>query len=162
GPRRYAKLANADLVFLLDPGLTAKALAEYRSRTVWTGLDAAQVDRLEYRYKDNPFILERADNTWRLAGKSDAKVNAEAVEQALDALAGLKAAQHVEDQSKELPLYGLEPPDLVLEVQTRTGKRTLHIGRRQGETQRYYARVPEGGGTAVFVLAEQDAKRIVR
>jgi Domain of unknown function (DUF4340) len=163
GPHRYAKLANGSLVFLLDPSLTAKVLAEYRNRTVWPNLDAAQVERLEYRSKDQPFTLERVDNTWRLAGKPDAKVNAEAVQQALDALAGLKAAQYVEDQSKELPLYGLEPPELVLEIHTRTGKRTLHVGRRQGETQRYYARVPEGAGaTAVFVLGEGNAQRIVR
>jgi Domain of unknown function (DUF4340) len=163
GPRRYAKLASGNLVFLLDPGLTAKVLAEYRNRTVWPNLDAAQVERLEYRSKDQPFALERVDNTWRLTGKADAKVNAEAVQQALDALAGLKAAQYVEDQSKELPLYGLEPPELVLEIHTRTGKRALHVGRRQGETQRYYARVPEGAGaTAVFVLGEGDAQRVVR
>jgi hypothetical protein len=130
---------------------------------VWPNLDAAQVERLEYRSKDQPFTLERVDNTWRLAGKPDAKVNAEAVQQTLDALAGLKAAQYVEDQSKELPLYSLEPPELALEVQTRNGKRVLHVGRRQGDSQRYYARVPgDAPAAAVFVLGEGDAKRIVR
>ena len=66
------------------------------------------------------------------------------------------------DKDADLKLYGLEPPQLVLEIQTRTGSRVLHIGRPEGESKRRYARVPEASSSAVFIIAEADAARIVK
>jgi hypothetical protein len=162
GPRCYAKLATGDLVFLLDPSLTTKVLAEYRNRTPWSPVDAAQVERLSYGYARNPFVLEKVGNDWQVAGKPEIKVKPEAVRETLDALASLKVGRYVVDKGADLKLYGLEPPQLVLEIQLPTSKRILHVGRQEGESKRYYARVMEGSNTAVFVITEADAERIVR
>lgn len=160
GGRAYARLANSDLVFLLDPKLSERALGEFRTRSVWPALDASQVERITLQEGSRAVELEKSENAWKVVGKPDLAVNAEAVRELLDALAGLRAARYVEDRGAALKLYGLEPPQLVVEVQTRSGKRVLHVGRREGESQRRYARVPEGD--AVFTLAEADAARIVR
>jgi hypothetical protein len=163
GSRRYAKLANRDLVFVLDPQLSTKALGEYRSRTVWpTSLDASQIERLNYGGAAHPFVLEKIDSEWRVAGNTGAKINADAIRETLDALAGLRAARYVADTAGDLKLYGLEPPQLALEIQTPSGKRVLHIGRPEGESKRLYATMPGSGHGAVFVIAEADAQRIVR
>jgi hypothetical protein len=162
GPRCYAKLASSDLIFLLSPHLTAKVEAEYRTRTVWSPLDAAQIDKLSYGYAERPFVLEKVDNNWRVATKPDSRIKSEVIRETLDALAGLKAARYVVDKDAELKLYGLEPPQLVLEIQTPTGKRVLHIGRPEGESKRYYARVPEEGNSAVFVISEDNAGHIIK
>src|SRR5262249_5096685 len=69
GQRCYAKLANSDLVFLLNPDLTKKALAEYRNRNVFSALDSAQAERISFEYAQNPFVLEKTDNTWHVSGK---------------------------------------------------------------------------------------------
>src|SRR5262249_34201255 len=116
GTRRYAKLAANDLVFLLDPKLTAKAVGEYRSRNLGPSLDSAQVESLNFKYAKNPFVLEKVNNTWQVAGKPDAKIKSETVTETLDALARLKAERFVADKDADLKLYGLEPPDLVLEI----------------------------------------------
>jgi hypothetical protein len=97
-----------------------------------------------------------------VVGKPEVKVSTEAVSDALAALAGLRVERYVVDKGADLKLYGLEPPELVLEVQTPGGKKILHIGRPEGESKRYYARVPEKDQTDVFVIAEADAARIVR
>jgi hypothetical protein len=163
GPRCYAKLAAGDVVFLLDPPLTTKVLAEYRSRAVWPStLDAVQIDRLSYGHASTPFVLEKLGNDWHVAGQPDIKVKPEAVRDTLDALAGLKVARYVADRGAESQLYGLQPPQLALEIQTRSGKRVLHIGRPEGTSKRYYARVFEGSDSPVFIIAEVDAARIVR
>jgi hypothetical protein len=163
GPRCYAKLAGGDLVFLLDAALTSRFLGEYRSRTVWTGVDAAQVEQLRYGYPKQPFALSKVDNDWRVEGMPAAKVKTEAVTDALDALAGLKAARFVVDKATDFKPYGLAPPQLVVEVKLRGGvQKVLHIGRPEGGSKRYYARVVEGENAAVFIIAEADAKRIVR
>jgi Domain of unknown function (DUF4340) len=162
GSRCYAKLANGSLVFLLNPPLTSRVLGEYRSRTIWAPLDASQIERLSYGYLQNPFVLDRRENEWHVAGKPESKVKAEAVKDTLDALAGLKAARYVQDTSADRKLYGLEPPQLTLEIQTPAGKRILQIGRPEGESRRFYARVAESEQSPVFVISEADAGRIVR
>src|SRR5262249_17901254 len=162
GARHYAKLATGDLVVLLSPQMTTKVQGEYRSRSLWPPLDAAQIENVSYGHPDKSFVLEKGDNDWHVTGRPAAKVKAEAIRDTLDALAGLKAARYVVDRDAELKLYGLEPPQLVLEIQTRTGKRILHVGRPEGESRRYYAQVPEAGNTSVFILGEKDAARILR
>jgi hypothetical protein len=162
GPRCYAKLAAGDLVFLLDPRQTTQALAEYRSRTIWDPLDAAQVQALQYDYAGNSFTLQKSDNTWHFAGRPDLQVRPEAVTETLDALARLRPERYVVDRDADLKLYGLEPPQLVVEVQTPTGKRTLQIGRAEGASKRLYAHVPEPKHPGVFIIGENEAGQILR
>lgn len=162
GPRLYAKLATGDLVFLLDPKLSEQALGEYRSRTVWGPLDAAQVDVIRYGYAKDPFTLEKKGDAWQVAGKPDVKIVGETVSETLDALARLKPLRFVADKDPDLKLYGLEPPALVLEVTAPSGRRALHVGRTEGGSKRYYAKVWEGNHNAVFVLSEEDSGLIVR
>jgi hypothetical protein len=161
--RTYAQLAGNDLVFLLKPKLSTQVLAEYRQRAVWTvPPDAAQVETVHFGYSANPFTLEKVGPGWLVNGKPDLKVNTRAVNDALAALAGLKIDHYVADRGADLALYGLDKPQLILEVQTLTGKRVLHIGRPEGESKRYYALTPDRNKDAVFVLPESDCAKIVR
>lgn len=163
GLRRYAKLGKGDAVFLLDAALSRRAVAEYRNRDVWPlPLDAVQIDRLTYTRGGDSFTLQKQGESWSVAGKPDSKVRAETIRETLDALASVKVARYHTDQGADLKLFGLEPPQVVLEIQTPTGKRTLHIGRPEGESKRVYARVHDEKRPEVFVLAEQDIARIVR
>jgi hypothetical protein len=159
----YAKLANSDLVFTLDPNLSKQAEAEFRSRTVWPApVDAVQIEHIHFGGQ-SPFTLEKVDNVWKIAGKSDAKVNEEAVKELLDGLAGLKSTRFVADKTTDFKLYGLDPSERTIELQTPAGKRTLLIGRQEGESKRYYARVPEGDAAqAVFILGENEARKILK
>jgi hypothetical protein len=166
GGRAYAQIAGSDLVFLLDAPLTGRALAEYRSRKVWSPAppDAAQVDRVICAHSDGPFTLEKVDGSWHVAGKPDVMIKPEAVTDLLDALAGLRAERYLADKATDLKPYGLDPqsPDLIkLEVQTPTGKHTLHIGREEGGSKRRYATVP-GDAAPVFLTSETDARRLIR
>lgn len=163
GQRVYAKLADQDLVFLLSPQLTARVLAEYRERKLWPPLDALQIERLEYRYDNKPFVLEKVDNAWQLEGKPDAKVNQSAVEDALAALAGLKAERTVVDKDANPKLFGLDPAQLELTVATRGGgKRVLKIGRSEGDSKRSYAQVSDGKRSDVFIISEADGAKLLR
>src|SRR5260370_18330644 len=126
GQRCYAKLANGDLVFLLNPDLTKKVLGEYRSRNVFSSLDSAQVERISFEYAQNPFVLEKMDNTWHVSRKPSTTINAHKWSETLDTLSRLKVQHYVADTNADFKLYGLEPPQLVLEIQTPSGKKTLH------------------------------------
>jgi hypothetical protein len=164
GGKVYAKMAGGDLIFLLDPNLTKQAEGEYRSRTVWPApVDAVQIERVQMGGQQSPFTLEKIDNVWKVSGKPDANVNQESVKELLDGLAALKAARFVADKTTDFKLYGLDPSQRTIEIQTPSGKRTLLIGRQEGESARYYARVPEGeAAQAVFVISEEEARKILR
>jgi hypothetical protein len=157
--RRYAKLANNDAVFLLSATQSTKALNEYRSRKPWSTLDAVQVEQVTFGGAA-PFTLKKNESLWTVAGKPELKVNAKAISDTLDALAGLKVERWLADEKGDLQLHGLQPPQLTIDLQTSTGKRSLLIGRTEGGSQRVYAAV--AGETAIFVLGEDDAKRIVK
>ena len=161
GPRRYAKLANSDVVFLLSAPATTQALREYRNRTVWMPFDAAQVSAVKYAFEDaKPFALAKAGDFW-VAG--DKQVKGPRASETLDALVRLKAERYIADKDADLTLYGLEPPYLKIEVQSRGGSpRVLHIGRAYGESKARYARVVEDKRTDVFLISAADAAKIVR
>ena len=108
-------------------------------------------------------MLEKAGNVWRVAGKPELKLRADAVSDALAALGGLKAERTVVDKDPDLKLFGLEPPQLVLEITMRDdSKRVLQIGRSEGESKRSYARVVGGDRGDVFIIGEKDGARLVR
>jgi hypothetical protein len=162
GQRSYAKLANGDLVFLLIPDLSKKVLGEYRNRTIWTSLDSAQVDKINFGYAQNSFVLEKVETSWHVAGKPMIPIKSERVSETLVALSRLKAERYVVDQNADWKLYGLDPPQLALEIQTPSGKKTLHVGHAEGTTKKYYARVLEPNRSDVFLISEADATKILR
>jgi hypothetical protein len=162
GARRYARLASGGPVFLLDTTVTGQALREYRSRTIWPSLDAAQVESLRYGYAKQPFTLEKVGGTWQIAGKPDVKVKSESVSETLDALSRLRAERYVVDKDADRKLYGLEPPQLVLEIGTPSGKRVLEVGHTEGSSKRHYARVAEDNRSEVFIIGEKETGQILR
>jgi hypothetical protein len=161
--RRYARLAQrGDLVFLLDAKLSARALGEFRPRAVWNPpLDASQVESLRYTWARSPFVLDKADGgTWQVLGKPDVKVNGETVSEVLAALAKLQLVRYVVDKGADLRLFGLDRPELILEISTRGGRRVLAVGGFAEGTRQRYARIEGADRSDVFLLDEADCARI--
>src|SRR5262249_48693950 len=100
GGRHYARLADRDEVFLLDAKLSARALGEYRTRTVWNpSLDAAQVESLRYTDEKGSFVLEKSEaGAWQIVGKPELKIVPATVTETLAALAGLKLVRYAMDK----------------------------------------------------------------
>lgn len=161
--RRYAKLANGDVVFLLAPDLSAKATAEYRKRTVWTNFDSAQAESLIYAVGGNTLVLSKPDANWQIQGQPGQVVNAAVVNEMLAALAAAKVERYVVDKGADFQLYGLQPPERTIIARTRMGTpQTLYLGRFEGDSKRAYARVLDSARTDVFVLSEADSAKLVR
>src|SRR5439155_13552527 len=104
------KLADGDLVFFLDTGLSNRLLTEYRKRTLWTGLDAAQVETLVYNTGGETLVLQKSDSAWQVAGRPEQAVKADVVNDVLAALAGLRVERYVVDKGADFKLYGLQTP----------------------------------------------------
>lgn len=159
--RCYAKLANGDLVFLLEPKLTQQALAEYRKRTLWTGFDAAQVDTLTIIGEGSPLVLRKIAGSWQIDGKPDAKVNQDAVTDTVAAFSNLKVERYVRDKDAPLDLFGLAKPRRTIVAQTSMGARQeIRLGNFEGGSKRAYANLP--AKSEVFVLSDTDAAKLDR
>lgn len=159
GGRRYGKQAGKDVVFLLDKDLSKDLFAEYRQRKPWTGVDAAQIEKLTY-LGPNAFSLKKTGASWTLVERPEAEVDDKKVTDTLDALASLKVLRWVADTKPNLQLYGLAPPVWTVELKTSGGTKTLQLGRMEGGSRRLYGHVP--GTEGVFVLSEEDSRRILR
>jgi hypothetical protein len=158
--RRYAKLGNSDTVFLLNPKTSARVVDEFRNRKAWTGVDAAQVEKLTVTTGTTTYTLKKSGEDWVLVERPEDKIDTKLVTDTLDALASLKAQRFVADDKANLQLYGLEPPVWKLELKTMSAGKTLLVGRAEGDSQRHYATV--AGTGSVFILGEEEARRILR
>jgi hypothetical protein len=160
---QQAQHDSADLVFLLDPKTTNLVLGEYRERAPWSALESNQVESLTYHTSRGTFTLKKVGTLWQVAGMANLTVNSTAINDTLDTLSKLKAERFIVDQCTDLKPYGLDPPQLTIEIQSRTGgKYVLYVGAKDKESQHYFARVPQGNRSDVFLLADTDGSRIVR
>jgi hypothetical protein len=162
GPRRYAKLATGELVFLLDPATTARVEGEYRKRSLSPTIDASQVETLAVNGSGGSFVLRKTGPTWEVQGMPGRAVNAERVNETLAALANLKVERFVLDKGADYKLFGLEPAKGTVVATSRSGVFTLQTGNREGNGPGVYARVPEPGRSDVFTLSAADAAKINR
>ncbi len=165
GPRVYAKLEKGDLVAKLDAKLTERVLGEYRTRAVWTGVDASQIETLAISSGDGKsnFALRKMGMQWIDPAKATEPINAAKVSEFLATLAGLKAERYVVDQKADLKLYGLEPPERIIVLNQKGGTvQTLHLGLAEGGSggKRIYARVDAPGRTDVFILSDADTAKL--
>jgi hypothetical protein len=163
-PRRYARVAGKDLVFLLDPKVSAAAVSEYRPRSIWKEpFDPVQIETVRFGYKEKPFELRKGeDGSWQVVGRPDVKLDAKLVNDTLALLRDPRLEHYAVDQGADLALFGLKPPELVLEATTPSGKRVLHVGGLEGKSQRRYAHRPDSGRTDVLLLSAADSTRLFR
>jgi hypothetical protein len=164
GQRAFAKVDGSDIVALLDPVLTNRLLSEYRKRNVWSGVDAAQIEAVAISSGSVNFSLKKAGAAWVDPDRPAEPINAAAVTELLDALAGLKAVRYAADEKADFKLFGLEPPQRVIVVTQKNGaSKTLHLGREEGGSGgRVYARVADKDRTEVFVLSEADSAKLLK
>ena len=162
--KHYGQLAGSDIVFLLSLDLSKRSLAEYRTRAVWPApLDPTQVTSIRYGYAKDPFVLKKTETgEWQVEGKPDIKPNRLTVAETLQALARLQVSRYAVDKGADYKKFGLEPPDLVLELTTPAGKQTLQLSAPEGESKLRYGRIPEASRSDVFVFEEAALAKILR
>ena len=145
--RRYAKLADGDVVFLLDAPLSTRLTAEYRKRSLWSGIDAGQVETLIYGVGDKTLVFQKVDNNWQLSGRPDHAVNATTINDLLAAFGNLKVEHYVVDKDADLKRYGLQPPQRTIVVRPKIGNpQTLYLGYAEPGSKRHFARAYDPRG----------------
>jgi hypothetical protein len=138
-------------------------LGEFRDRVVWSmPIDAAQAETLTLTRGDKTVVLKKAGAVWHVVGKPDAALSPDTVNDTVAALAGLKLEHYASDKGADRKLFGLDPPELIIEAEAGEKKAVLHVGRFERDSKRAYACLPDKDRSDVFVLSEADTARLMR
>jgi hypothetical protein len=161
--RRFAKLADGEMIFLLDAPLAQRLLAEHRKRELWTGIDPTQVETLIYGVGDKTLVLQKVENAWQVPGKPDQPVNAAVINELVAAFASLKIERYVADKDADLKRFGLQPPARTIVLRPRTGNpQTIYLGGYEPGSKRLYGRTYDPARNDAFVISEADSARLLK
>src|SRR5262249_13797280 len=121
-----------------------------------------QVETLRVTHGGKTLVLKREGDVWKAEGKPEAKLNTETVNDTLAALTGLKLDHYAIDKGADFKLFGLDPPEVVVQAELGERKMTLHVDQFEGDTKQRSARVPEKDRSDVMVLSREDSARLTR
>lgn len=159
---RYAKRADEAFVYGLDTNalrvLPGRPL-DLRNRRI-ADFNIADVTRLVIRRATGSVTLDRgADQTWRLTEPTQGVLDADALRQLLDDLAGLRAQDFVPTGLDNLAPYGLEVPETAITVHAGERTWTLAVGKDAPAGMKYASATEP---PAVFTLPVSVADGLTR
>lgn len=158
--RRYVKVDEGPGVVIAkqaDIANLVPKLGELRDPQV-ARVKAAAITEIELTSGDSTAVLKKTDGTWHGTGDL-AQLDNEAVQDVLDALAGLTAISFI-DEPEAPATYGLDHPRAVLTA-TAAGSLTpirLNVGNETASGRNAY--VQREGEPGVIVVAEAQAERL--
>jgi len=159
-----ALVEGKELIGLLTPAMSARVLAEYRQRRVWS-VDAAQAESVEIALGAAKFTLQKTGPQWIDPAKPGDAIDVRVVNELIGTLGALRAERYVVDKDADAKLFGLEKPEATITVTGRMGEKgVLEIGGIVGGTdgKQRYARIDDKDRTEVFVLSAADTARLTR
>ena len=163
--RIHGKLAGKDPVFLLDLAVAERLLGEVRSqRNVFEPpVDALAIDSVRWTSRSaGTTHLVRKGDAWEIAGKPGIKLVTETVNDTLGAFASLRLERYATDKAGDPKLFGLDPAEMVIEIASRSGTRTLKIGTAEEGSPRRFAVADKTGPGEILVLGQADLERLLR
>jgi hypothetical protein len=126
-----------------------KQMAQLRELKLMT-LDPDKVSYVELTNPNGKVRLQKVSGgQWQLADATDPKqkkAKGDVVQQVITAIGGL-AARHVEEAPTDLAKYGLDKPQITVQVNDGSGTSQVFAVGKQAQKESYYAK---GVGTAVF------------
>ncbi|MBM3993693.1 MAG: DUF4340 domain-containing protein [Planctomycetes bacterium] len=156
--RRYARVGDKNVVFLLSSKITSRLQKEIR--TPWPAFKSADDGKLTVSQAGKSFLLDRKDGTWRFTDDAKAKIHTFNLGNTLAILESLKPTRYVTDAKADLKTFGLADPAWKIEFEVGKERRELWLGNADDKTGQRYATTPGSG--AVFLIDEVDAIILAR
>lgn len=159
GASIYVKASGQTVVDLV-PSYVAESLTKklnyYRDHTV-IQTDLVQASRVAITEHGKKMVLEKGkDENWTLTQPVSEKADPMKVRDVLTATNDLKIDEFETDHPSSLKIYGLAPPQAVLEVgssQAGVKDQVLDIGRQKLKTSEFFARLK--GQDTVFLISQR-------
>ncbi len=151
--RYYMKLSSGDSIYSVSEFIAdrvPKELNDFRVVRV-VELDMGRVSVLEIHRGEQPISLVKEKNNWFLKNEKDKKVDQQKVQGLLEKIGDLEVVRFLEDDPKDLAVYGLDKPDVQLIVSEGDKKVTISFGKK--ESQKVYAKLADS--KSVFALNDK-------
>ena len=154
--RVLVKRADEDFIYALkleDLARLPEAGWEFRDRRVWS-FSETNVAQVTLRQNGKTrTIIRTGDNKWSLGAGSQGIINPPAIEESLHRLGELTAAGWVGHNVTAPEKYGLNPNNLSLTVELKSGEKlSVDFGTELTQAQTALASVTSGDGRWVFVF----------
>lgn len=158
GGARYAKLADSDLVFLVDSSLVRRLTEELARRRVLDFDPAAVAAATLRRAGRGPGArIERKGEVWMAVSPEEEVLSGRAPTGFLKAAAGLNAIRVADYRPKRLAPYGLDNPVLSIAVELSDDRSLwLRVGAAKGDV--HYVQGSETG--FVYEVQGRDIERL--
>ena len=100
--------------------------------------------------KSQPVSFEKRDSTWQITQPLQTGADAPAIEGIVQGLAAARIEQTVPGAPDRLKVYGLDPPDVVLDFQLKNGaKHSVQLGKKDFTGSSVYAVIDHGKDVAL-------------
>ncbi len=119
----YVTRPGDSVAYLVDRQINSVAAADaedFRSRSLLE-FDPQSINTIKLERDDQTIILHRTEGQWRLAEPVRALAGQQAVDTIIQNLAQLQAAQFVDDEPQSLDEFGLDNPQLSVELSPSDG-----------------------------------------
>jgi cbb3-type cytochrome oxidase subunit 3 len=152
----YMRKADKPEVFLVPYSLEAdlsKGVYDFRDKTV-APIDPQEIKKIEFIRDKQSIICELQDSgPWKIIEPINYRADKKKLEELLDKVKGLKVKEFIEEDPKELSVYGLDNPTQELVFWNKKEKDNpvrLFLGKQDDEKKGIYAK--QGGKKNVFLI----------
>jgi hypothetical protein len=122
-------------------------------------INPADVSQLTIKQKE-PVTLERTNGQWQISEPKSYPADQEAVAGVLSTLSGLNADRIVEEKASDRKQYGLDPPQVELDITVKDGTRQLLLGDDTPAGENVYAALVTD--PRVFTLASYQKSSLAK
>jgi hypothetical protein len=145
GDGSYAKTSDGTKVFLIAEGNRSalnKGLNELRRRQLFS-FQLADVVAVRVAWREGSAIsIERAadEKEWKVPGDPEIKIKQSKMDNVIEQIHWLRAQNFLENESKNLPAYGLEPPFATVTLRLKSGENAeLHLAKKEQDEKQIAA-----------------------
>ena len=160
--RVLVKRGDEDFIYAIKPedfgalfgdGSLFAAGWEFRQRHIWNCSEANVAQVTLQQNGKTRVLLRTGDNKWSLGPNSQGMINPPAIEESIHRLGELTAAGWVAHHVTETEKYGLNPNNLAITVELKTGEKlNMEFGSELPAAQTALAAVTYDGDRWVFVF----------
>lgn len=129
----YAKIASDKPVFLVNAEIINNLPRDLRDKTILV-FDKSAAEKLEFKYSQSSIEFQKSsvtEDTWEITAPTKSKASVIYIDQILTILSKLMADEFVPDKSANFSAYGLNQPQVQVEISLKGAiVKTLLVGKR--------------------------------
>lgn len=144
--------------------ITEQNLREHQGANELFGVSGKEpLEKVQFYYHNEKYAIEKKGNSWQMSDLQGTPLNNENLKEVLNSISKLKSYNIVTpdaDRKDEVTLFGLDKPELVLDLSFGGKKKTIEFGRKHSFSGRRYAQIV--GEERVFLIDDKNYQGLLK